>query len=95
VQPHSLEEGIFKSDYVRIGKGCTLGVSSNVHYGVAMGDHVALEQDSFLMKGEIVDPGATWLGNPAQAVGERTAAVERETVGARARPEAIVPAEAA
>ena len=69
IQPHSLEEGVFKSDYVKIGTGCTLGVASNVHYGVIMGDYVVLSPDSFLMKGEIVDPDTTWRGNPARAVG--------------------------
>ncbi len=69
VQPHSLEEGVFKSDYVKIGTGCTLGVASNVHYGVTMGDYVVLGTDSFLMKGEIVDSNTTWRGNPAKAVG--------------------------
>jgi carbonic anhydrase/acetyltransferase-like protein (isoleucine patch superfamily) len=33
-----------------------------------IGDNVVLEPDSFLMKGEILDPGTTWLGNPARAV---------------------------
>jgi carbonic anhydrase/acetyltransferase-like protein (isoleucine patch superfamily) len=71
IQPHSLEEGVFKSDYVKIGRGCTLGVLSNVHYGVVMGDYVVLSPDSFLMKGEIVDSDTTWRGNPATSVGDR------------------------
>jgi len=69
IQPHSLEEAVFKSDYVKVGNGCTLGVSSNVHYGVTMGDYVVMEADSFLMKGEIVDADTTWSGNPARLVG--------------------------
>ena len=68
IQPHSLEEAVFKSDYVKIGTGCTLGVASNIHYGVTMGDYVVLQPNSFLMKGEIVDSDAIWLGNPAKAV---------------------------
>ena len=35
----------FKSDYVKIGMGCTLGVSSNLHYGVTMGDYVVLSPE--------------------------------------------------
>lgn len=73
IQPHSLEEGVFKSDYVKIGMGCTLGVASNVHYGVTMGDYVVLSPDSFVMKGEIVDSNTTWQGNPARAISVRTA----------------------
>lgn len=68
IQPHSLEEGVFKSDYVKIGRGCTLGVSSNLNYGVTMEDNVVLSMDSFLMKGEIADSGTHWRGNPARLV---------------------------
>jgi non-ribosomal peptide synthetase-like protein len=68
IQGHSLEEGIFKADTITIGNGCTLGTAAFVHYGVRMGDNAVLEPDSFLMKGEIVDPGTTWCGNPARAV---------------------------
>jgi non-ribosomal peptide synthetase-like protein len=68
IQGHSLEEGIFKADTITIGNGCTLGTAAFVHYGVRMGDNVVLEPDSFLMKGEILDAGTTWRGNPARAV---------------------------
>jgi non-ribosomal peptide synthetase-like protein len=65
LQAHSLEEGVFKSDYIRIGSGSTLGAGAFVHYGVSMGDHVVLDADSFLMKGEVLDPHTRWRGNPA------------------------------
>ncbi len=68
LQGHSLEEGVFKCDVIKIGHGCTLGGGAFVHYGVTMGDNVVLDPDSFLMKGEIVDPNATWRGNPAKAI---------------------------
>ncbi len=68
IQPHSLEEGVFKSDHVKVGRGCTLGVASNVHYGVTLGDHVEVTADSFVMKGEIVPDDSVWSGNPAKAV---------------------------
>ena len=76
LQGHSLEEGVFKSDYIKIGNGCTLGVGAFVHYGVTMGDHVVLDPDSFLMKGEVLEPNTTWRGNPAKAV--RGIATKRE-----------------
>ena len=66
LQAHSLEEGVFKSDHVRIGKACTLGPAAFVHYGVTMGDHSVLDADSFLMKGEVLDPYTVWCGNPAK-----------------------------
>ncbi len=89
IWPHSLEEGVFKSDTITIGAGCTLGSGSLTHYGVVMGDHVVLAPDSYLMKGEILDPHTTWRGNPARAV------VGRPAPGAgREAVEAAVPAAA-
>jgi non-ribosomal peptide synthetase-like protein len=65
LQCHSLEDGVFKSDRITIGAGCTIGTSAFVHYGTVMGDGAMLATDSFLMKGESVPPGARWGGNPA------------------------------
>jgi non-ribosomal peptide synthetase-like protein len=67
MQGHSLEEGVFKSDYIKIGSGCTLGVGAFIHYGTTIGDNALLDPDSFLMKGEVVAANATWRGNPAKA----------------------------
>jgi non-ribosomal peptide synthetase-like protein len=90
IQPHSLEEAVFKSDHVKIGTGCTLGVACNLHYGVTMGDYVVIEPNSFVMKGEIVDANTTWRGNPARAV------VGRPMRGAApATSEAFIPARVA
>ena len=69
VHGHSLEEGVFKTDRIKIGKGCSIGLSAFVHYGVRMGDNVLLGADSFLMKGESPDSGTTWRGNPAKVIG--------------------------
>ncbi len=68
IQSHSLEEGVFKSDVVRIGAGCSLGVGAFVHYGVVMHEETCLDADSFLMKGEITPPHSRWRGNPARLV---------------------------
>ncbi|WP_443055070.1 Pls/PosA family non-ribosomal peptide synthetase [Streptomyces sp. NBC_00258] len=67
VQPHSQEDGTFKSDHIEIGDGVTLGVGALVHYGASVGDGAVLAADSFLMKGEEVPAGAHWGGNPAVA----------------------------
>jgi non-ribosomal peptide synthetase-like protein len=75
---HSMEDGVFKADYVSIGAGVTIGTAAFVHYGVSMGDHSELDADAFLMKGEYVPPGARWRGNPAvqaQSVGRRELAL--------------------
>ncbi|RVA28320.1 peptide synthetase, partial [Mesorhizobium sp. M7D.F.Ca.US.004.03.1.1] len=66
IQAHSLEEGAFKSDYIRIGNGCTLGPSAFVHYGVVMGEGSVADVDSFVMKGEELEPYSIWRGNPAK-----------------------------
>ncbi len=68
IQSHSLEEGVFKSDFIKIGKGSTVGISAFVHYGTNIGDNVILAADSFLMKGETVDSDQYWMGNPAKAI---------------------------
>jgi non-ribosomal peptide synthetase-like protein len=79
LQAHSLEEGVFKSDHIQIGKGCTLGPGAFVHYGVTMGDHVVLDADSFLMKGEVLDAHTGWRGNPAKMI--RGGTVEKKDSG--------------
>ena len=68
IQAHSLEEGVFKSDYVRIGRGCSIGTGAFVHYGVTMHEKTILDADSFLMKGEITPPRSPWRGNPAKQI---------------------------
>nr|WP_191907233.1 Pls/PosA family non-ribosomal peptide synthetase [[Ochrobactrum] quorumnocens] len=66
IQPHSLEEGAFKSDFICIGSGCTLGPAAFVHYGVVMGEGSIVDVDSFVMKGEVLEPYSVWRGNPAK-----------------------------
>lgn len=66
IQCDSQEDGTYKSGRTAIGTGCTLGVSSFVHYGVTVGDGAVLAADSFLMKGEEVPAHARWGGNPAR-----------------------------
>ena len=68
LQPHSQEDGTFKSDRIVVGSGCTLGTASLVHYGATVSDGVVLAPDSFLMKGEEAPPNTQWAGNPAQEV---------------------------
>jgi non-ribosomal peptide synthetase-like protein len=74
LQAHSLEEGVFKSDYIRLGSGCSIGPGAFVHYGVTMGDHVVLDADSFLMKGEVLESYTAWRGNPAKLARSHAAA---------------------
>ncbi len=66
LQPHSLEEGAFKSDWIRVGKGASLGPSAFVHYGVSIGQGATVDTDAFVMKGETIEPHTAWRGNPAK-----------------------------
>ncbi len=70
LQSHSLEQGRFKSDAIRIGSYCTLGANAFVHYGVCLADHARIGTDAFVMKGEQVATGEFWNGNPARVMSE-------------------------
>ena len=76
LQAHSLEEGVFKSDYIRLGNRCSVGPGAFIHYGVSTGDDVVLDADSFLMKGEILESCTGWCGNPAKLVCRQEAQAE-------------------
>ncbi len=58
-----------------------------------MGDHVVLDADSFLMKGEVLEPNSIWRGNPAKAVRQRKPAVR--DLAPPAKPEGRVASAAA
>ena len=58
-----------EGDVIRIGNACTLGPAAFVHYGATLGDHVVIDADSFLMKGEVLASHTRWRGNPARMVG--------------------------
>lgn len=66
LQSHSLEEGVFKSGPIHVGDRCTLGLGSFVHYGTTMKEGSELRADAFLMKGETMEEGSSWQGNPAR-----------------------------
>jgi non-ribosomal peptide synthetase-like protein len=86
LQSHSMEDGIFKSDHIVIGSGCSIGSGAFIHYGVTVGEGASLGADSFLMKGEDVPPHSRWLGNPAQEI---VGAVSRDDDGVRPAPAAV------
>ncbi len=65
LQGHSLENGVFKSDYIHVHDHVTIGLRAFVHYSTDLGEGSAVETDSFLMKGEQVPAGQRWQGNPA------------------------------
>ena len=89
IQPHSQEDGGFKSNRIAIGSGCTLGVNSLVHYGAVMGEGCELAPGSFLMKGEQAPPYTRWAENPAREVGRCSAVEAANAVPALSQPSAI------
>lgn len=78
IQCHSMEDGAFKLEGVRVGDRVTLGVGAFVHYGTDIADDAVLEADSFLMKGSEVPAGSRYGGNPAHEV--QAATSRREPV---------------
>ncbi|GAA4159310.1 hypothetical protein GCM10022251_35580 [Phytohabitans flavus] len=68
LQSHSLEDGTFKSDRIRLGNGCTVGTGALVHYAVDLADAADVTPGSFVMKGSSAPAGTTWRGNPARPV---------------------------
>ncbi|MEZ5409021.1 MAG: Pls/PosA family non-ribosomal peptide synthetase [Acidimicrobiales bacterium] len=78
LQAHSLEDGTFKSDRIRLGSGCTVGPAALVHYATDLGDGCVVDPDSFVMKGTTVEPGGYWQGNPARPAPAAPAAGDGE-----------------
>jgi non-ribosomal peptide synthetase-like protein len=78
LQAHSMEDGVFKSDHITIGRNATVGARGFIHYGVTIGDHAVIATDAFLMKGEQVSPGTRWSGNPARPAPTRAPAPHTE-----------------
>lgn len=94
LQGHSLEDLVFKSDYIRLGNRCSIGPGALVHYGVSTGDDVVVDADSFLMKGEILDSHTAWCGNPAKLARRHLAQAEvcvQDAADATVRKEFVPP----
>ena len=68
-------------------RAARFGAAAFVHYGVIMGERAVLDADSFLMKGEVLDPHSCWRGNPAKLYRRNTPhelSVERVAASERA-----------
>ena len=66
IQNHLFEDRIMKSDYLSIGKGCTIGNMSVILYSSKMGDGSSIGPLSLLMKGETIPRGSKWQGIPTE-----------------------------
>ena len=68
LQPHSMEDGVFKAAPISVDTGAELAPMAFVHYDAVIGAGAAIGGNAFLTKGQRVPPGAQWLGNPAEEV---------------------------
>ncbi|BFM05226.1 Pls/PosA family non-ribosomal peptide synthetase [Halioxenophilus aromaticivorans] len=68
MQSHSLEDGIFKSDHIKVGHQCVLDVQAFLHYGVRTENNILAGADAFVMKGETLTHQTAWRGNPAEPI---------------------------
>ncbi|MCD2195119.1 amino acid adenylation domain-containing protein [Actinomycetospora endophytica] len=68
LQPHSMEDGVFKAAPIVVGSGAELEPLAFVHYDTVLGTGSRLGGNAFLTKGQQVPPGARWMGNPAEEV---------------------------
>ena len=66
LQSHSLEDGIYKSDKIKVGHRCSIECNAFIHYGVTIDHDVVIHADAFVMKGETLSEHSTWGGNPAK-----------------------------
>jgi carbonic anhydrase/acetyltransferase-like protein (isoleucine patch superfamily) len=60
---------IVEKTMTTLGDQVTLGERAFVHYGVQVGAQARIAPESFVMKGEQLEAGSRWQGNPAQATG--------------------------
>ncbi len=76
LQTHLFEDRVMKMSTLRIGRGASVGDRSIVLYDAVVGDGVALEALTLVMKGEHLPAGTRWRGITAQVV---TAVAEPST----------------
>ncbi len=67
IQCHSLEDGTFKSDRVRLGREChPARPAPSCTTPPKLRDGSTLDADAFLMKGTVMEERTSWRGNPAE-----------------------------
>jgi acetyltransferase-like isoleucine patch superfamily enzyme len=69
---HTVEGGIVKTGYVRLGRGVTVGLGSMVGIGVEAGDRCQIGALSVVPKNTRLDGGATYAGVPVRKIEKGT-----------------------
>jgi len=65
---HTVERGVVKTGYVRLGRGVTVGLGSIVGIGVVAGDRCQIGALSVVPKDTALDGGATYVGVPVRRI---------------------------
>jgi acetyltransferase-like isoleucine patch superfamily enzyme len=65
---HTVEGGVVKTGYVRLGRGVTVGLGSMVGIGVEAGDRCQIGALSVVPKNSKLDAGAIYAGVPARRI---------------------------
>ena len=68
---HTVEGGVVKTGYVRLGSGVTVGLGSIVGIGVAAGDRCQIGALSVVPKNTVLDAGAAYVGVPVRKLDDR------------------------
>jgi acetyltransferase-like isoleucine patch superfamily enzyme len=65
---HTVEGGVVKTGFVRLGRGVTVGLGSMVGIGVEAGDRCQIGALSVVPKGTQLEAGATYAGVPVRRI---------------------------
>ena len=69
---HTVEDGMFKTASVRLGRNVTIGLGSVVGIGVEAGDGAQVGALSLVPKFSKLESGIVYAGIPVQPIGKRT-----------------------
>jgi non-ribosomal peptide synthetase-like protein len=82
IQTHLFEDRVMKADYLRIGKGASVGNMAVVLYDTEIKRGASLGQFSLLMKGETLPADSRWAGIPSEPMDNAPISVRRMGVAA-------------
>jgi non-ribosomal peptide synthetase-like protein len=77
IQTHLFEDRVMKADYLRIGKGASVGNMAVVLYDTEIKRGASLGQLSLLMKGETLPADSRWAGIPSEPMDNAPVAARR------------------
>jgi acetyltransferase-like isoleucine patch superfamily enzyme len=66
VSGHTVEGGVVKTGYVRLGRNVTVGLGTTIEIGVTAGDRCQIGALSFVPKHSTLEAGAVYVGAPVR-----------------------------